>query len=101
MITNITKENFENEVLKADKPVLVDFFATWCGPCKMLSPIVDEIADEHPEVKVCKLDIDANTELAIQYGVMSVPTLVVFEGGKVKETAVGLRPKEDVLALIK
>lgn len=99
MITTITKENFESEVLKADKPVLVDFWASWCGPCRMLSPTVDEIAEEHPEIKVCKINIDDEAELAIRHGVMSVPTLMIFKNGEITQTAVGVRPKEEILSL--
>lgn len=100
MITTITKETFESEVLKADKPVLVDFWASWCGPCRMLSPTVDEIAEEHPEIKVCKINIDDEAELAIRHGVMSVPTLMIFKNGEITQTAVGVRPKEEILSLL-
>ena len=101
MITNITKDNFENEVLKADKPVLVDFWAAWCGPCKMISPAVEEVAEDHPEIKVCKLNIDDEPQLAMQYGVMSIPTLMVFKNGEVAQTAIGLRPKNEIEELLK
>ncbi len=101
MITTITKQNFENEILKADKPVLVDFWASWCGPCRMLGPTIDEIAAEHPEIKVCKINIDEEAELAIRHGVMSVPTLMVFKNGKITQTAIGVRPKEEILDLLK
>ncbi len=101
MITNITKDNFENEVLKADKPVLVDFWAAWCGPCKMIAPAVEEVAGDHPEVKVCKLNIDDEPQLAMQYGVMSIPTLMVFKNGEVAQTAIGLRPKNEIEELLK
>lgn len=97
MEITITKDNFENEVLKSDKPVLVDFFATWCGPCKALMPTVDEIANEHPEIKVGKLDIDENMEIARQYKVFSVPTLIAFKDGKVLKQMVGVQPKEQIL----
>lgn len=100
MIT-ITKDNFENEIVKADKPVLVDFWASWCGPCRMLSPTIDEIAEEHPEIKVCKINIDDEAELAIRHGVMSVPTLMLFKNGEVAQTAVGVRPKDEILDLLK
>lgn len=100
MIT-ITKDNFENEIVKADKPVLVDFWASWCGPCRMLSPIIDEIAEEHPEIKVCKINIDDEAELAIRHGVMSVPTLMIFKNGEIAQTAVGVRPKDEILNLLK
>ena len=101
MITTITKQNFENEILKADKPVLVDFWASWCGPCRMLGPTIDEIAAEHPEIKVCKINIDEEAELAIRHGVMSVPTLMVFKNGKITQTAIGVRQKEEILDLLK
>lgn len=101
MITNITKDNFENEVLKADKPVLVDFWAAWCGPCKMIAPAVEEVAKDHPEIKVCKLNIDDEPQLAMQYGVMSIPTLMVFKNGEVAQTAIGLRPKTEIEELLK
>lgn len=101
MITNITKDNFENEVLKADKPVLVDFWAAWCGPCKMIVPAVEEVAEDHPEIKVCKLNIDDEPQLAMQYGVMSIPTLMVFKNGEVAQTAIGLRPKNEIEELLK
>lgn len=95
----INSENFEKEVLNADKPVLVDFWASWCGPCRMLSPIVDEIAGEREDIKVCKVNVDENEELAAQFGVMSIPTLVVIENGEVKKTSVGYISKDEVLAL--
>ena len=101
MITTITKDNFENEIVKADNPVLVDFWASWCGPCRMLSPTIDEIAEEHPEIKVCKINIDDEAELAIRHGVMSVPTLMVFKNGEIAQTAVGVRPKDEILDLLK
>jgi len=101
MITTITTDNFENEIVKADKPVLVDFWASWCGPCRMLSPTIDEIAEEHPEIKVCKINIDDEAELAIRHGVMSVPTLMIFKNGEIAQTAVGVRPKDEILDLLK
>ena len=96
----ITKENFDSEVLKAEGTVLVDFWATWCGPCRMLSPIVDEVASEHPDVEVGKINVDEQPELAQQFGIMSIPTLLVFKNGEKVQESVGLIPKEKVEALL-
>ena len=101
-VITLTKENFEAEALKASVPVLVDFWASWCGPCRMVSPIVDEIAEESDgSYKVGKVNVDEQPELASQFGVMSIPTLIVLENGKVKNTAVGARPKEFILGLLR
>ena len=99
-VINITKENFAQEVLHSDKPVLLDFWATWCGPCRMLSPIVDEVAEERGDIKVGKVNVDEQPELAGQFDVMSIPTLLVFENGKLVNRAVGARPKSGVLSLL-
>ena len=99
--TVITKENFQSEVLDAQGTVLIDFWADWCGPCRMLSPIVDEVAAQRSDVKVGKIDIDAQPELANHYGVMSIPTLLVFKNGQKVGESVGLIPKENVEALLK
>lgn len=99
-VITITKENFEQEVLHSEKPVLLDFWASWCGPCRMLSPIVDEVAQERSDVKVGKVNVDEQPELAGEFGVMSIPTLLVFENGKLVNQAVGARPKSSVLALL-
>ena len=100
MEVKITKDNFENEVLKSEIPVLLDFFATWCGPCKMLAPILSEIAEENVgKIKVCKVDVDEEVELATAFRVQSIPTIVAFKGGKALNMAVGYRKKEDLLAL--
>ncbi len=96
--TTISDDNFENEVLKSDKPVLIDFWATWCGPCKTIAPIVEEIASEYNgKVKVGKLDVDNNQQTAIKYGVRSIPTLLVFKNGEVKETIIGAVPKGQIV----
>ena len=99
-VVSITKENFAQEVLQSTKPVLLDFWASWCGPCRMLSPIVDEVAEERTDVKVGKVNVDEQPELAAQFGVMSIPTLLVFEQGRLTKQAVGARPKSGVLALL-
>ena len=97
----LNKESFETEVLKAETPVLVDFFATWCGPCKMLSPTLDELETEYEgKVKFVKVDIDQEPELTMSYGVMSVPTLMLFKGGQPAATTIGVQPKEDLVAFI-
>lgn len=101
MVTNITKENFDKEVLQAEGKVLVDFWATWCGPCKMLSPIVEQVAEEIPDLKVCKINVDEQQFLARQYKVMSIPTLIVFENGEVVNQNVGFINKDQVISLTK
>ena len=100
MITNITKENFDKEVLQAEGTVLIDFWAAWCGPCRMIAPAVEKIAEERPDVKVCKINIDDEQELAIRHGVMSIPTLMVVKNGEIANKAIGLRPKEEIEALL-
>ena len=100
-VQEIASSEFENEVLNSDKKVLVDFYATWCGPCKIISPIIEEVAKENPEVKFVKVDIDANQELAEKYGVVYIPTLVVIENGKEITKSVGAISKEEILNLIK
>ena len=99
-VLHITKENFESEVLKSEKPVLLDFFATWCGPCRMVGPIIEEIAEENESFKVAKLDVDELPEIAKEYRVVSIPTLMVFKAGKVVNQALGAMPKEKILALL-
>ena len=99
-VLHVNQESFEKIIHKSTKPVLVDFWATWCGPCRMLSPIVDEVAEERTDVKVGKVNVDEQPELAAEFGVMSIPTLLVFEQGKLVRQAVGARPKAGVLALL-
>ena len=99
-VLNVTKENFENEVVKSEKVVLLDFFATWCGPCRMVSPIIDEIAEENEHIVVGKVDVDAQTELATQFQVYSIPTLVVLKDGKVLKQATGARSKAQILDML-
>ena len=98
-VVTITLENFENEVIKSDKPVLVDFWAPWCGPCRMLSPVVDEIAEENSNIKVGKVNVDEQEELAMRFGIMSIPTLIVFKHGEVVKKTMGVQPQAAILGL--
>lgn len=99
-IISINNNNFEQEVLNSEKPVLLDFFATWCGPCKMLAPTLDQIAAERPDIRVCKVDVDQEPELAARYNVMSIPTLFVVKDGEIVNQALGALPKQAILDLL-
>ena len=99
-VINIKKNNFQNEVLNSEMPVLLDFWAPWCGPCRMVGPIVDEIADERGDIRVGKVNVDDQPELAAQFGVMSIPTLVVMKNGKIVNQVTGARPKAQILAML-
>ena len=98
-VVKITKSNF-NEVISTDKAVLLDFYADWCGPCRMVAPLVSEIADEHPEFVIGKINVDSEPELARRFGIISIPTLIVMRGGEVATKVTGARPKEQILSLL-
>ncbi len=98
-VIKVTKDNFE-EIRNSDKPVLIDFYADWCGPCRMVSPIVDEIAEERDDIVVGKINVDDDAELAIKFGIVSIPTLVVLKNGEVAKKATGARPKDDILDML-
>lgn len=100
-VVNLTVENFEQEVKNSDKPVLVDFWASWCGPCQMLSPLVDQVAEEVDSVKVCKVNVDEQPDLAASFAVMSIPTLILFKNGEVVKKSVGAIPKSQILDFIR
>jgi thioredoxin 1 len=99
-VISINKTNYEKEVLNSDKKVLLDFYADWCGPCRMVAPVVDEIAKEHPEYKIGKVNVDEQPELASSFGVMSIPSIFVLEGGKVIKKALGARSKTELLSML-
>ena len=98
---NVNKNNFREEVLNSEKPVLVDFWASWCGPCRMVGPILEEIAGENPDIKVVKINVDEENELASQFRIMSIPTLLVVKNGEVVSQSVGAKPKAAILAMVK
>ncbi len=99
-VLHITKQNFTQEVINSEKPVLLDFWAPWCGPCRMVGPILDEIAAERPDIKVCKVNVDEEVELAATFKVASIPTLLVVKDGKIVNQSIGARPKQQILALL-
>jgi thioredoxin 1 len=99
-IIKLNSENFENEVLNYEGKVLIDFYADWCGPCRMLAPIIEDIAEERSDVKVCKINVDDENALAMSFQISSIPTVVIIEGGKIKERFSGVKPMEDILALL-
>ena len=99
-VIHVTKENFESEVLKSDKPVFIDFWASWCGPCQMVSPVVEELAEEIDDVKFAKVNVDEQPDLARQFQIMSIPTMILLKDGKVVDTTIGAQPKEDIIRFI-
>ena len=96
----IHRENFQKEVMESEKPVLVDFWASWCGPCRMVGPVLDQIEQEHPEIKVCKINVDEQPELANQFNIMTIPTLMVVKNGEIVKRSSGAKPKAQILAMI-
>lgn len=100
-VITLTNSSFEKEVMKSDKPVLIDFYADWCGPCKMVSPVVDKIAEEHSEIKVCKVNVDSEPELAQKFGIASIPTLVVMKDGRITNQKIGAVSGQTILDMLK
>ncbi len=100
-IINLTKGSYHNEVMETEKVVVIDFWATWCGPCKMMAPVVEEVAKDYPDVKVCKVNVDEEPELSNAFKIVSIPTIVVIKNGEIIDSVVGYRPKEDIEKIIK
>ena len=100
-IINLTKDSYYNEVMETEKVVVIDFWATWCGPCKMMAPVVEEVAKDYPDVKVCKVNVDEEPELSNAFKIVSIPTIVVIKNGEIIDSVVGYRPKEDIEKIIK
>ena len=100
-IINLTKDSYHNEVMETEKVVVIDFWATWCGPCKMMAPVVEEVAKDYPDVKVCKVNVDEEPELSNAFRIVSIPTIVVIKNGEIIDSVVGYRPKEDIEKIIK
>lgn len=101
MSISVNKNNFQKEVLESDRPILLDFWASWCGPCRSILPVIDEISNEHPEIKVCKINVDEEQELALKFDIMSIPTLLVIKNGKVVNQSVGAKSKSQILEMLK
>ena len=99
-VLHITKDTFQEEVLKSDKPVLLDFWAPWCGPCRMIGPVLDEIAEEREDIKVCKVNVDEEPELAASYQIVSIPTVLVIKNGEITNSSLGAKPKAQILELL-
>ncbi len=100
-IINLTKDSYHNEVMETEKVVVIDFWATWCGPCKMMAPVVEEVAKDYPDVKVCKVNVDEEPELSNAFKIVSIPTIVIIKNGEIIDSVVGYRPKEDIEKIIK